>query len=328
MDPAQDWCLQCGAGAPASLDARNPSWHSAATILGACAILALAAAAAGYAALSKGSHRSTPAPATLAFTPATSTVTPVTPPAGTPLNPNTSRSSRTPKSALPLGIVKPPKIPLTAITPKASPTTTIPSKPAAKTTTPATGTTPSGSSGAESSTGENQPSEGKNQPSEGKNQPSAILLDTNAAATYNPYGYPPSDFGDPSLAIDGDPSTGWTARLQAAVAPKMAEGIVIDLKTARRLSALELITSTPGMTVQVYGAATATLPTSILEPSWVKLTPSMLEKKRHLRIKLRHPTRAFRFVTLWISRAPAASIGTPQAPGRVSVNEIELFPAT
>jgi hypothetical protein len=50
-------------------------------------------------------------------------------------------------------------------------------------------------------------------------------------------------------------------------------------------------------------------------------------KKRHQRITLRESQRAFRFVTLWISRAPAASVGTPQAPGHVSVNELELFPA-
>ena len=31
--------------------------------------------------------------------------------------------------------------------------------------------------------------------------------------------------------------------------------------------------------------------------------------------------------TLWISRAPASAVGTPQAPGHVSVAELELLPA-
>ena len=39
-----------------------------------------------------------------------------------------------------------------------------------------------------------------------------ILLDTNAASTYNPYNYPESEFGDPSLVIDGETGTAWTAR--------------------------------------------------------------------------------------------------------------------
>jgi hypothetical protein len=47
-------------------------------------------------------------------------------------------------------------------------------------------------------------------------------------------------------------------------------------------------------------------------------------KARHFHIKLK--ANAVRFVALWISKAPEASVGTPQAPGRVSVNELELFP--
>jgi hypothetical protein len=107
----------------------------------------------------------------------------------------------------------------------------------------------------------------------------------------------------------------------------MAEGLVIDLKSGRRLSALALVTSTPGMTVQVYGANVPTLPTSITDPAWIKLTPALVEKSKHLRLKLRAPKKSVRFVTLWISRAPASAVGTPQAPGHVSINEVELFPA-
>ena len=64
---------------------------------------------------------------------------------------------------------------------------------------------------------------------------------------------------------------------------------------------------------------------SILDPAWVHLSPTQVEKSKHVRIKLRDSTRAFRFVTLWIAKAPPASIGTPQKPGRVSVNELELL---
>jgi hypothetical protein len=107
----------------------------------------------------------------------------------------------------------------------------------------------------------------------------------------------------------------------------MAEGLIIDLKTGQKLSALGLITSTPGMTVQVYGSDASAAPASITDPAWVKLSSPRTETKRKVRIKLRESTKAFRFVTLWISNAPAGSVGTAQAPGRVSVNEIELFPA-
>jgi len=312
LHDAQDWCLQCGAGAPGSLTADGPSWRSAATILGVTAALVVGATAAAYAALSKeGPRKTRPAASAVAQTPtpATTPVTPTTPGALTPTTPKALGTPTTVNPLLPTGTTKPPKIPLTAATPKSSSgTTTVPQTPSGGETTPST--TPSGGStpAAES-------------------QPTAILLDTNAAATYNPYGYPASDFGDPSLAIDGDTSTGWTALLHPAVAPKMAEGLVIDLKTAQKLSALELVTSTPGMTVQVYGANGHALPASITDPAWVPLSSYQVEKKKHVRIKLRDSTKAFRFVTLWISKAPAASIGTAQAPGHVSVNELELFPA-
>jgi hypothetical protein len=326
MDSTQGWCLQCGAGTPGSLDGGGPSWRSAATILAATAILVLGAAAAAYAALSKEStHKAhlvivkvAQAPAVAPPSPTTpSTLTPTTPVAPTPTTPGgatpTPKAAETPPAVNPLlapGASEPPKIPLTTSTPKSSGTTTPSStsnESSPTTTTPSTGESGSGTT---------------------TKPPVAIVLDTNAASTYNPYGYPASEFGDPSLAIDGDTSTAWTAQVNPTVAPKMAEGLVIDLKTARRLSAAGLITSTPGMSVQVYGASGNNLPTSITDPAWVPLSPYLAEQKHKMHIKLRDSTKAFRFVTLWISKAPAASIGTAQAPGHVSVNELELFPAT
>jgi hypothetical protein len=331
MGSAQDWCLQCGAGAPGSLATGGPSWRSAAAILAATAILVLGAVAAAYAALSKeGAPKPHPVTVAVAATPAavtptatTPTTTPLAPTTPGAATPKTPGATPTPKASgapavnpLFTGSSKPPKIPIKAATPNSSGTTTTPSSPTNEssptTTTPST----SNKSGGGTST---------------EQQPAAILLDTNAAATYNPYGYPASEFGDPSLAIDGDTSTGWTAQVNPAVAPKMAEGLVIDLKTARRLSAVQLITSTPGMSVQVYGANGHTLPASITDPAWVQLSPFLVEPKRKVHIKLRDSTKAFRFVTLWISKAPAASVGTAPdrvPPTHVSVNELELFPAT
>ena len=176
-----------------------------------------------------------------ALTPSTPvTPTPTTPGAATP---TPGAATPTPKAAetapaenplLAPSSSPPPKIPLTTSTPKSPGTTTKPSngnESSPTTSTPSTGKSPS--------------------PTNTEQLPAAITLDTNAAATYNPYGYPASEFGDPSLAIDGDASTAWTARVNPTVAPKLAEGLVIDLKTAKRLSAVELITSTPGMSVQV-----------------------------------------------------------------------------
>ncbi len=290
MATGQDWCLQCGTGAPGALG--PPGWRSAATLIGATLVLVLCAGAAAYAALSSSPKKAKLVTATV---PAAAPVTPTSPASTLPpaVTPGTVK--------LPAVKLKPPKIPITTAVPKIKTTTA----PAAK-TTPAT--TPAGTGGS-------------------GGEPTALTLDTNAASTYNPYKYAATNFGDPSLAIDGDTSTAWTAQIEPATAPKLAEGLLVDLKSAQKLASLVLITSTPGMTVQVYGAGGSTVPASITDKPWVALSRSIVVHKRHLQITLREPTHAFRFVTVWISRAPASSIGTPQAPGHVSVNELELFPA-
>lgn len=299
----QEWCLQCGTAAPGALTARGPGWRSAAAILGATAILVLAAAAAAYAALTQpstpGQVTQTVAQAPAAPAPATPAVPPATPPPVTPTTPPAA-------TPLPVPASKPPKIPLTAATPKALPTT-----PKTTSTTKAPATTPT-----------------KSTPSEAKPQQPAILLDTNAASTYNPSHLPEASFGDPSLAIDGETSTGWTAVVEPATAPNMAVGLLIDLKDTQRLAAAEVITATPGLTAAVYGSSAAAAPPTITSPEWTALSKAAVLKQRHTRISLAHATSAFRFVVLWISKAPAAAVGTPQAPGRVSINELELFAAT
>lgn len=308
LGDGQDWCLQCGAAVPGSLDAGGPGWRSATTVLAVTTVLVLGAAAAAYAALTQ------PGPRTLAPKVITVAQAPPTTLGATSGTPTTSGSLGTPTTIKPLpSTTAAPKIPLTATTPRSSGSTGF-----------GTGTN-SGSTG--SGTGTTKSSTKSSGGTTTTEPPPPILLDTNAASTYNPYGYPTSWFGDPALAIDGETSTAWTALLNPAVAPKMAEGLAIDLKTGQKVGSVALITSTPGMIVQVYGANGTTLPASITDPAWVALSPSLDAKKRTTKIKLRDASRAFRFVTLWISQAPQSSIGTPSAPGRVSVNELELFSA-
>ena len=307
MDAGQDWCLQCGAAAPGALGTRSPGWRSAALILGATAILVLAAAAAAYAALTEPG-KSSQQTQTIAQVPAPTTVTtpaaPVTPPA-TASTPPAPPTTATP---VPGTTTKPPKIPLTATpTPKAAP---APAKTPATTTKPAPAPTKTSGTSTEPAP---------------KQQP--ILLDTDAASTYNPNHLPESSFGDPSLAVDGDTSTGWTAQVEPATAPNMTVGLLVDLRNTQRLSSIALVTATPGLTLQVYGSSAETAPASITEPGWVALSASEVVKKRHSSIKLRDSGTGFRFVTLWITKAPASAVGTPQAPGRVSINELELFAA-
>lgn len=313
LGAGQDWCLECGLGRPGSLEAAGPGWRSATTVLAVTAALVLGAGAAAYAALSKGGpHKAAPKVVTVAQAPpATGPPSTTTPGAATPGTATSPGGLGTPTTIKPLrGTSKAPKTPLTAAAPKP-----------AEATTPTTG---SGSTGSGTGTSEST-TKSSGGTTTAEQTPTAILLDNNSASTYNPYGYPAGEFGDPRLAIDGEAPTAWTAKVNPAVAPRMAEGLLIDLKTAQKVSALTLITSTPGMTIEVYGANGHTVPGSITDPGWTPLSSAQDAKKRTTHIKLRD-NKAFRFVVLWISKAPASSVGTPQAPGRVSVNEVELFP--
>ncbi len=156
--------------------------------------------------------------------------------------------------------------------------------------------------------------------------PTPILLDTNAASTYNPYEYPATGFGDAALAIDGEPSTAWTAQVQPASFPNLAVGLLIDLRTPTKVAKLELATPTRGMTVQVYGANGAQPPATITTPGWTMLSGSHTLKKKVTHLRLHTAGRPYRYVLVWIVKAPTASQGTPTAPGHVALSELALFP--
>jgi hypothetical protein len=348
MQEGQQWCLQCGAGQPGSLGESSRS-RPMSTMALIAALLVAGAAVAGAAAL-KDHKTAHSAPRVVALVPGTTTpagaapttttpagaagaTTPAAPgiaktptaPGGTASNiPHSGKtgSSGTGSSAGASNFLFPsagkaPKIPSPTATPKAPTGSTGAGK--EPTTTPAE-TKPSEPAG---KTGESKANSG---PSTKAEQATPILLDTNAATTYNPYDYPAAGFGDPALAIDGETSTAWTAQVQPSAAPRMAEGLLIDLRSPMKLGAVKLHTTTPGMTIQLYGATGHKAPATITEPGWTPLSSSHVLKKKTTNLKLHSGAHQFRFVVVWIVKAPAASVGTPQAPGHVSLNEVELLP--
>ena len=305
MQEGQDWCLQCGTGKPQGFGG-GPGWRTGVAILGVTAVLVGGASVAAYAALNK----TKPKPAVVAVvakTLTTSTTPSATPTPGTPTT------------------VKPAPIPLQTATPKSSSSESeglfppeTKTTPTPKTTTPTKtteeskkgSTEPSGSEGSETKTGEEAPS--------------PILLDTNAASVYNPYSFPASLFGEPSLAIDGEVSTAWTAQVQASVAPQMAEGLVLDLKSPQKLGSATVKTTTTGATVEIYATNGSTLPTTISSPEWARLVGLKVLKKKTNSLKLKTKGKSYRYILLWLAKAPPSS--TAANPGSVSINELELFP--
>lgn len=310
MQEGQDWCLQCGTGKPRSLGA-GPGWRTGLAILGATVVLVGGAAVAAYAALNKTKPKHVVV-ALVVKTPTTSAT------------PTSSTPTATPTPGTPTTVKAAPKIPLQTPTPKSSSgegAGLFP--PETKTTPTPTTTTPTKTTEeSKKSSGEKSGSEGETKT--GEESPSPILLDTNAASVYNPYSFPASLFGEPSLAIDGEVSTAWTAQVQASVAPKMAEGLVLDLKTPQKLGSAKVITTSTGVTVEIYGANGSTLPTTIDTPAWARLVGLKVLEKKTTTLKLKSKSKSYRYILLWLAKAPPSS--TPASPGTVSINELELFP--
>jgi hypothetical protein len=303
-----------------------------AAIIGVSVVLVLGAAAAAYAALTEHAPK-TPvkvASAPSGLTPSTPATT-SSPTSSIPTIPSTPASSSTP--TIPPVSSKPPKIPESTPTPKSSGSESEannalfpPENPKSSKTTTTTKTSgESTSTTTETGNSENSNGNTEAKSGTGASGPSPLVLDTNAASTYNPNSYPEATFGDPSLVVDGDPTTAWTAQVQPTLAPKMAVGLVIDLKSPRRVGKIKLITSSPGLSFEVYGARGSQPPALITDPAWVRLHGAKVAKKTS-KIKLHESAKSFRFIVLWITKAPAASIGTPTQPGAVSVDELELFP--
>jgi hypothetical protein len=317
----QEWCLQCGAGAPGSL-ASERDWRPLAAIAAFGAILLAGAGTAAYAAMNQTPVKPPPhvliaqVPQATVTAPGSTLSTPTTTPTPTPTTTTPGKSGSS-TLGLPSSTIKPPKLPSVAPTPTGG-TVPIPTH----TTTPAPLPLPTNTTTTPTTTTTNSATTPTAQ------TPNPILLDTDAASTYNPSGYPASYFGDPSLAIDGEPSTAWTVQVEPKTAPAMAAGLALDFKTPTQLGTLEVITTTTGMTVQVYGANASALPATITDPAWKSLSGLHVVKKQNGIVKLHTAGKAYRFIVLWLTKAPAASVGTPEAPGHVSIGEVVPYPPT
>lgn len=274
MQRGQDWCLECGTAAPGRLGAR-PGWRAAFTVVGLTTMLLLCAVVAGYAALTSDAERSASRPAAGSANPITAqtpgAVAPTTPGA-IPVAPGaTGPGTAAPPVAPPMappaaGANTKPIIPVQPPPPTTNTPVAPTPPPAAATNKPgATGSTGStaGSTGSTDSTG-----------STATTTPGSelIALRKDAARTYNQPARAGAEFGPAAYAIDGKPNTVWDVVVPADGQP-IGAGLVIDLGRPYALSSLRLATTTPGFTLEIYGAKSAKqLPADVIDKRWIHLT--------------------------------------------------------
>ena len=268
MARGQDWCLECGTAAPGRLGAR-PGWRAAFTVVGATTALLLCAVVAAYAALTGDAERSAStapvgsADPITAQTPgavAPGTVTP----GAVPVQPGATGPNTTAPPATPTPPIIPAKPP--------GPVENVPVRPPAAASSgqddaPGSSGTGSSSTGATGSTGSTGTSAAT-----APSGPAEIAFAKDAAKTYNQPARPGAEFGPARYAIDDKPSTVWDVVVPADGQPINA-GLVIDLGKPHALHSLRLATTTPGFTVEVYGAKSAKeLPLDVIDKRWIDLT--------------------------------------------------------
>lgn len=233
IDDGQDWCLACGTAVEAPR--RLPGVRA----LGIAGVLTLALTGGAVAAAAAAFKHEPPAQQTKVETVAQTTPAPTTDTTPTDVAPLPPVS--TDDTAIPPADVTP-------ITPDTSSVTPIAPVVTTPTTTPTT-TTPTTTT-----------------PAEPKS--ARIVLSAGAGSLYDP-GARATATGDPDRAIDGNTGTSWFATVPAG--SDMNVGYLIDLGEKTRLSKIELLTKTPGFTVQVFGSTGSKAPETADDPKWAKL---------------------------------------------------------
>jgi predicted nucleic acid-binding Zn ribbon protein len=349
LSDQQEWCLECGARI--SLHRHRVGGFGAANVLvGLAAALAIAAVVLAYDAANKSTRTTTtqlvaashplttPAttapttttiistsaptttvPAPVVTTPIVSTPTATTPTSSsTAITPSVTSSDTSTSTSTPTTTTTTSAGSTTSASTTGTGTTTLATGTGTGSTTTGTGTTGTGTTGSTGTTGTGTTTTGIAPAL----SPGQIAIPPTAISIYNPYSYPAADFGDPTLAVDGSRATVWTAATSATHYPNMVVGLLVDLGTAQSTKYATLATSTPGMTVELYGANGAVPPS--ISSGW---TPMGKVKKAKpisvIYIAKAEKAKTFRYILFWIPRAPAVAPGTPPPPD-VTVQELQL----
>ncbi|HLI31466.1 MAG TPA: hypothetical protein VKU89_01825 [Solirubrobacteraceae bacterium] len=304
MAADQDWCVQCGTNPSRSMRVRA-SWYSAGALTGLSALLASGAAAAGVAALTQGSAKEGPH-SELALQRPTST--PVAPPPSTPpatskpVNPGKPETLKLPRRA---GT----GVPLTSTQTSSAES----SSRAESAASSQTSTTTSEASEASGSTGATAGSE-------------AIELQGSELSNYDPRGsYPASALNNPRKAYEEAESVLWQVTVEPGGSRKVGVGLLVDLKQAISIGAVEVRTQTPGFAIEVLGATQPPLPSKRTSNRWLRLGGTKAIKATetfHI-----HQQRQLRYLLLWVKSVPAALAGSTAEPGHLKLEEVAVFPA-
>jgi len=292
MAPAQDWCVECGTAAAGRLTGRGDraGFRTAATIITTVLLLVGGAVAASYAALNSKAEQAATAPAPPSGDPTVAAVPPTvtTPPETTPAPPPT-----------------PPPAPTPEPTPPPEPTPEPPAPTPTPTPTPTSAPAP-----------EPEPDRDP-----GDHRP--LDLGVDVASVYDPYDSE-LDSTDPADSYDRNGDTVFTMTTDRV--EDMAIGLEFDLETRQEIEKVYFRTSTPGFTVEVYGAKDS-LPPDILDNRWEPLATRRAAgsaKGSDGLVKLQFDPGSYTHIVLWITKPPPAEDSNAES-ATVGFSEVRIL---
>ena len=166
-------------------------------------------------------------------------------------------------------------------------------------------------------------------------EPSAITIPEGGGAAYDPLVralFSEDDPYDPAAAFDDDKESSWAITSNGE--GDLQLGYVIDLKKAREVRRLDLLTDTPGFRAEILGAKADELPPQISDSRWEQLkvrdnvdgTSKEDGKPGDGRERITLPDRNqnYRYVLIWFTK-PAPTVA-PDPPSRtVRLFDLKLF---
>ncbi|MCW2967106.1 MAG: hypothetical protein JWM71_878, partial [Solirubrobacteraceae bacterium] len=193
-----------------------------------------------------------------------------------------------------------------APTPPKSTPTPAPTPPVTPPATPATPTTPS-----------TPPATG--------HQP--LDLGVDIASVYDPY-HASVDQTDPSDSYDQNKKTVFTVTTKTA--KEMGIGLDFDLQGQKKVQRIYVRTTTPGFTIEVYGAK-GTQPPDILDTRWHHLASAKqagTTKGKNGLEQITFPAGSYRHIVLWLTTPPPpgkADAGEPAGTSTVGISEVRIL---
>ena len=165
--------------------------------------------------------------------------------------------------------------------------------------------------------------------------PTLIKIPEGAGAAYDPSAralFSDDDPHDPAAAFDDDKESSWAATSNGE--GDLLLGYVVDLKKARSVKRLDLLTDTPGFRAEIFGANTDELPPQISDSRWEQLkvrdnvdgTSKEDGKPGDGKERITIPDRnqKYRYVLVWFS-TPAPTVA-PDPPSRtVRLFDLKLY---